>query len=68
MRMSHLYQPLLNMTLIQSGGTATLRQLAQSFLLHDESQLLYYEDRIRKMPLPAAKEGCDALGWAARHA
>jgi ATP adenylyltransferase len=51
MSMSHIYQPLLIRALVDSGGTATLRQLAQSFLLQDESQLLFYEKRIKQMPL-----------------
>jgi hypothetical protein len=38
MSMSHIYQPLLIRALADSGGTATIRQLAQSFLLQDESQ------------------------------
>jgi ATP adenylyltransferase len=33
------------------GGTATVRQLATVFLTQDESQLLYYEKRIKKMPI-----------------
>jgi ATP adenylyltransferase len=49
--MSHVYQPLLVRALVDSGGTATLRQLAQVFLTQDESQLLYYEKRIKGMPL-----------------
>lgn len=52
MRMSHIYQPLLIKSLIECDGTATLRQLAHSFLSQDESQLIYYEDRIKKMPVP----------------
>ena len=32
MRMSHVYQPLLIRSLIDAGGSATLRQLAQSFV------------------------------------
>ena len=48
MNMSHIYQPLLVRALVDSGGVATVRQLAQVFLLQDESQLLYYEKRIRK--------------------
>ena len=52
MRMSHVYQPLIIRTLLDNGGTATIRQLAQALLAEDESQLLYYEDRLRKMPLP----------------
>lgn len=50
MRLSHIFQPLLIKSLIEAGGSATIRQLAQSFLLQDESQLLYYEKRIKKMP------------------
>ena len=51
MRLSHIYQPLMIRALIDAGGSATLRQLAQSFVLQDESQLLFYQDRIRQMPL-----------------
>ncbi len=51
MSMSHIYQPLLVKSLVDSGGTATLRQLAQHFLSEDESQLLYYVRRIKEMPL-----------------
>jgi ATP adenylyltransferase len=51
MRMSHIYQPLLIRTLIEAGGTATLRQLAHAFLAQDESQLRFYEKRIKEMPL-----------------
>ncbi len=50
MSMSHVYQPLLIRALIDSGGSATVRQLAQDFLKQDESQLLYYEKRIKEMP------------------
>src|SRR5262249_7778351 len=39
-------------TLIESGGAATLRQLAQAFVVQDESQLRFYEQRIREMPVP----------------
>lgn len=52
MRMSHIYQPLLIKSLIDCDGMATLRQLAHTFLAQDESQLLYYEDRIKVMPVP----------------
>lgn len=52
MRMSHIYQPLLIKSLIECDGMATLRQIAHGFLSQDESQLLYYEDRIKNMPVP----------------
>jgi ATP adenylyltransferase len=32
-----------------------LRQLATALLMEDESQLLYYGDRIKKMPLPVVR-------------
>ena len=51
MRMSQIYQPLLIRALVDAGGVATLRQLAQAFLAQDESQLLFYERRIKQMPL-----------------
>ena len=55
MTMSHVYQPLLVRALVDAGGTATLRQLAHVFLAQDESQLLYYEKRIKEMPLKVLK-------------
>mgnify|MGYP001036219271 FL=1 len=51
MKMSHIYQPLLIRSLVDAGGSATLRQLATYFLSQDESQLIYYEKRIKEMPL-----------------
>ena len=50
MRLSHIYQPLLIKSLTESGGSATIRQLANAFLSQDESQLQYYEHRIKQMP------------------
>jgi diadenosine tetraphosphate (Ap4A) HIT family hydrolase len=38
-------------SLVDAGGSATLRQLANAFLSQDESQLIYYEKRIKEMPL-----------------
>ena len=58
LRMSHVYQPLLISFLIESGGTATIRQLAQEFALADEASVLHYEKRIKEMPVPVlAKRG-----------
>ena len=51
MRMSHIYQPLLIKSLVEAGGSATIRQIAHAFLSQDESQLIYYEKRIKEMPL-----------------
>jgi ATP adenylyltransferase len=52
MRMSHLYQPLMLRTLIDQGGFASLRNIASSFLAHDESQIEYYIEITKRMPGP----------------
>ena len=52
MRMSHLYQPLMLKTLIEKGGTASLREIASAFLAHDESQIEYYIEITKRMPGP----------------
>ncbi|HEX3045271.1 MAG TPA: HNH endonuclease [Bacillota bacterium] len=51
MRMSHIYQPLLIKTLLEAGGLATVRQLAIEFASNDESQILFYEKRLKEMPI-----------------
>jgi len=56
MRMSQIYQPLLIRSLVDAGGSATIRQLAQVLVSHDESQLLYYEKRIKEMPVKVLKK------------
>ena len=56
MSMSHVYQAVLIRSLVDAGGHATIRQLAQAFLFQDESQLLYYEKRIKEMPFKVLKK------------
>ena len=51
MHMQHIYQPLVLRTLVESGGSATIRQLSQAVLSLDEVQLRYYEERIKVMPV-----------------
>jgi len=51
MKMSHIYQPLLIKSLLEAGGAATIRQLAITFLSQDESQIMYYEKRVKEMPI-----------------
>lgn len=51
MRMSHVYQPLVIRTLLESGGTATVRQLAVEFQRVNEPQIRRMEKRIKEMPL-----------------
>ncbi len=50
MKMSHLYQPVMLRTLIESGGVATVREIAAAFLAWDESQLEYYDHITKAMP------------------
>jgi hypothetical protein len=51
MRMSHIYQPLLIRTLVDSDGISTSRDIALEFLKYVESQIQYYESIIKKMPV-----------------
>lgn len=50
--MSHLYQPLMLRTLIKNGGSASLREIAATFLAHDESQIEYCIEITKRMPGP----------------
>lgn len=43
MRMSHIYQPVMLMEILRNGGAADVKMIAKSLLLHDESQIQYYE-------------------------
>src|SRR5258708_22253195 len=56
MKPSHIYQPVMIKTLIDCGGSATVRQIAQAFLLQDESQIQYYEERVKEMPIRVLKK------------
>ena len=49
MRMSHIYQPVMLMTLLESEGRASTGEIARSILSHDESQIEYYEDVTKNM-------------------
>ncbi len=42
MSMSHIYQPVMLMTLLKNGGLCNERQIAKEILSHDESQIEYY--------------------------
>jgi diadenosine tetraphosphate (Ap4A) HIT family hydrolase/5-methylcytosine-specific restriction endonuclease McrA len=49
MRMSHVYQPVMLMTLLAKGGKASVRDIATGILVHDESQIEYYEQITKEM-------------------
>jgi diadenosine tetraphosphate (Ap4A) HIT family hydrolase len=50
MQMQHIYQPVMLRTILQNGGKATVREIAQEFLRGDHSQLEYYEKITKQVP------------------
>jgi diadenosine tetraphosphate (Ap4A) HIT family hydrolase/5-methylcytosine-specific restriction endonuclease McrA len=49
MRMSHIYQPVMIQTLLINDGVATTTEIARALLNYDQSQVEYYEERVRQM-------------------
>ena len=49
MRMSHVYQPVMLMTLLKRHGACNETEIAKSILAHDQSQIEYYENITRNM-------------------
>jgi diadenosine tetraphosphate (Ap4A) HIT family hydrolase/5-methylcytosine-specific restriction endonuclease McrA len=49
MQMSHVYQPVMMMTLLKNGGACTEEQIARALLSYDASQIEYYEKITRDM-------------------
>jgi len=49
MRMSHVYQPVMLMTLMENAGKASTTEIAKAILEHDESQIKYYEKIVGNM-------------------
>src|SRR5262250_2242186 len=49
MRMSHVYQPVMLMTLLEGGGKASTTAIAKAILDHDQSQIEYYEKIVGSM-------------------
>ena len=50
MRMSHIYQPVMLMSLLRNNGTSTVEEIAKEILLHDQSQIEYYSKITKSMP------------------
>lgn len=50
MSMSHIYQPVMLMTLLQHHGETEKETLARAFLSHDQSQVDYYKDIVAQQP------------------
>ena len=49
MRMSHIYQPVMLMTLLKEGGVASIETLSKKLLIEDKSQQEYYSNITRNM-------------------
>jgi ATP adenylyltransferase len=49
MRMSHIYQPVMLLELLNSGGHASVNQIAKALLSYDASQIEYYEQVTKNM-------------------
>ena len=49
MRMSHVYQPVMLLELLSRNGSASVEQIAKSLLLHDRSQIEYYQSITKNM-------------------
>jgi ATP adenylyltransferase len=49
MRMSHLYQPVMLMTLLKNDGKCSQCEIASALLTHDESQIEYYTNITNNM-------------------
>ena len=46
LRMSHIYKPVMLLSVIRNGGAATKREIAESFVLSDSDQIDYYRKKI----------------------
>ena len=49
MRMSHIYQPVMLKVLLESGGQASIEDIAKALLSYDRSQVEYYGLRTKNM-------------------
>jgi hypothetical protein len=48
-RMSHVYQPVMLVALLQQGGRCSTTEITRSILAHGQSQIEYYEDVTKNM-------------------
>ena len=49
MRMSHIYQPVMLIEILKSGGFASVADIAKALVGHDSSQIEYYEHITKNM-------------------
>jgi ATP adenylyltransferase len=55
MRMSHIYQPVMLRTLLESNGRSSVDAIAAAFLRYDQSQHEYYQVITDRMPGPVLR-------------
>ena len=49
MRMSHIYQPVMLLTLLNEGGSAAIETISKTLLIEDKSQQVYYGNITKNM-------------------
>ena len=49
MQTSHIYQPAMLVKLLKSSGEASTKEIAKHLLTYDDSQVEYYEERVKVM-------------------
>jgi ATP adenylyltransferase len=49
MRMAHIYQPVMLIEILKSGGTASVTNIAKALVGHDTSQVEYYKHITKRM-------------------
>ena len=62
MRMAHIYQPVVLMSLLQNGGRRHAQGIAMDLLSHDQSQIDYYE-LIAKNMVGKVLRSHNIIGW-----
>ena len=50
MRMTHIYQPVMLLHLLQNGGEGTASEVAKAILSYDQSQIEYYTAITKRYP------------------
>ena len=58
MKMTHIYQPVMLIHLLQNGGSASATDVAKAILVHDPSQVEYYE----RLPKDIQARSLQAIG------
>ena len=49
MRMSHIYQPVMLLSLLKNGGISSIESVAKDLLINDRSQMEYYDKVTKNM-------------------